>query len=290
MRGAVLALGILFLVHTAAAQATPDAAPSESARPEPSDQADESEQKARLKVAEEHVGKIDMRLAAGERDAVERIERPLLVYGDSARDNADGTLWAWGRKGRPLAVLETYYNTKSGGLRANAITLTGTRLVIAKTPAASGTLWQPRSAQIQPVAFPDAPAPSDRLAVRLRQAKELAQRLSAHEFWDPDNTRSELRLLIQPVHRYSDPEAKIHDGAVFVLAHGTNPEVLVLIEALGDSREASRWHYSLARLGSAELHMEIDGKEVWRQGRTPGVVGQPSDPYWLFMTRGDLRP
>jgi hypothetical protein len=66
--------------------------------------------------------------------------------------------------------------------------------------------------------------------------------------------------------------------------------VLVLIEALGDSLAASRWHYSLARLGSAELHVAIDGKEVWARGRTPGVVGRPVDPYWLFMTAAAPRP
>jgi hypothetical protein len=84
--------------------------------------------------------------------------------------------------------------------------------------------------------------------------------------------------------RYRDPAKKIHDGTVFVLAHGTNPEVILLIEAIGQKLEDSRWHYSLARLGSAELHVALDGAEIWEQGRTPGVIGQPSDPYWLFFS------
>jgi hypothetical protein len=251
---------------------------------EPAEQPDENDQKARLRAAEEHVAKIDVRLAGAGGDAVKRIERPLLIYGDSARNNADGTLWAWGDAGRPLAVLETYHHTKSGGMRVNVLTLTGSQLVVAKTPTTSATLWQPQQAQVEPAPFPDAPPPSERQTVRLRQLKEMARRLTAHEFWDPDNSRFELRLLVQPVHRYADPEAKLHDGAIFVLAHGTNPEVLVLIEAQGDSLETARWHYSLARVGSAELHVAIDGKEVWKRDRTPGVVGRPTDPYWLFMT------
>ena len=60
--------------------------------------------------------------------------------------------------------------------------------------------------------------------------------------------------------------------------------MILLIEALGEKLEAARWHYSLARLGSAELHVEIDGKEVWKRERTPGVVGKSSDPYWLFLS------
>jgi len=255
----------------------------------PADEPDEREQTARLRMAEVHVGKIEMRLVAGGREVVPRIERPLLLYGDSARDNADGTLWAWGTKGRPLALLETYESTKGGGGRANAITLTGTQLIIAKAPTTSATVWQPQQTQIEPIAFPDAPAPSDRETIRLRQMKDLARRMSAHEFWDPDNSRFELRLLVQPVHRYADPESKIHDGAMFVLAHGTNPEVIVLLEALGESLAASRWHYSLARLGSAELRLAIDDREVWRRDRTPGIVGRPTDPYWLFMTPSTTR-
>jgi hypothetical protein len=270
-------LSILSLVSVARAQETEKS----------TDETRNSEQQARLRAAEEHVGQIDMQVG---RERVKRVERPLLVYGDSARDNADGTLWAWGNSGRPLAVLETYFNTKAGGQRANAITLTGRDLVVAKTPTAGSTLWQPQQVQIEAVPFPDAPETSAKQAVRTRQLKELARRITAHEFWDPDNSRFELRLLVQPVHRYVDEDAQIHDGAMFVLAHGTNPEVLVLIEALGESIDTARWHCSLARLGSAEMHVAIDGKEVWTAGRTPGVVGKPTDPYWLFMTAPDKPP
>jgi hypothetical protein len=32
------------------------------------------------------------------------------------------------------------------------------------------------------------------------------------------------------------------------------------------------------------MHVSLDGKEVWTEPRTPGIVGQPGDPYWLFWT------
>ena len=69
------------------------------------------------------------------------------------------------------------------------------------------------------------------------------------------------------------------DAAVCVLAHGTNPEILVQLEAHGDINDA-RWKVSFSRLGSAELHVLPDGKEFWSAPRTPNVVGEPSDPYW----------
>lgn len=248
----------------------------------------DSDREMRLKQAETLVSNLEIRLAGG-RGEVARIDKPLLIFGDSARSNADGTLWGWGKQGRPLVVLETYRNTNEGGPRANAITLTSTEKVILKTPLFVQQ-WQPAKIQISPTTLPDAESPDEREAVRLRQLKEQARRFTAHEFWDPDNSRFELRLLVQPVHRYHDEKAKLWDGAIFVLAHGTNPEVLVLIEALGDSLDKARWHYSFARLGSAELHVEIDSREVWKQDRAPGVVGRPTDPYWLFMTRAEIAP
>ncbi|MCI0361340.1 MAG: hypothetical protein L0211_22890 [Planctomycetaceae bacterium] len=271
-----MALAVLLLVATALRAQ------------EPADPPTEKDRETRLKQAEAHVGALDLRLAEGG-DEVARIDKPLLVFGDSTRNNGDGTVWAWGREGRPLAVIETYRNTAEGGPRASALTLTSTDKVVLKAPFFVQE-WRPAKTQIVPTVLPGADAPSDREAVRLRQLKEQARRFTAHEFWDPDNSRFELRLLVQPVHRYRDEKAKLWDGAIFVLAHGTNPEVLVLIEALGESLERSRWHYSLARLGSAELHVEIDGQEVWKQDRAPNVVGRPTDPYWLFMTRVETIP
>jgi hypothetical protein len=253
---------------------TPDAAAQDGANQENDD---------RLKQAAAHMDRCQMRLAEEPNRVVSRSSQPLLTYGDSARQNKNGTLWAFGVEGRPLAFLELYQGNQKTPLWVHAVTLTGERRVTLATPA-SGE-WRPGSTQIEPTPVPVAPAPEDRPAARLRQMKEIARRFTAHEFWDPDNSRFELRLLVQPVHRYKEEAASILDGAAFVLAHGTNPEVILLIEAHGAQPDQSQWRYSLARLGSAELHVELDGREVWKRERTLGVVGQPGDPYWLFFSQ-----
>jgi hypothetical protein len=234
-----------------------------------------------LQLATEHMQQLQMRLAAGGEE-VELVDRPLLSYGDAARANKNGTLWAFGKQGRPQALLELYHGMEADAPWVHAVTLTGTDALKLQNP--SGVVWSPKSAQIAPAPFSGVANPDAKKTTRLRQMKDLARRFSAHEFWEPKNSRFELRLLVQPVLRYRDAGNKIHDAAVFVLAHGTNPEVILLIEALGANLEESRWHYSLARLGSAEMHVELDGSEVWKQDRTPGVVGQPVDPYWLFFS------
>ena len=113
--------------------------------------------------------------------------------------------------------------------------------------------------------------------------KELAQEFDAHEFWEPENTRYPLRCLPKPVHRYNDMNAGLLDGAVFLFAHGTNPEILMLVEAHVKDGEPAKWHCGFAPMGSAELHVTRNNKQTWTKTRAPGVVGRPSDPYWLFI-------
>lgn len=242
-----------------------------------------------LLAAREHMSEFTADSSAKGRDVpIDMLPNPLLTYGDAARNNEAGTLWAWGKSGRPVAFLELYRHVGQDQPWVHALTLTSPELIQLQGP--TGQRWTPKSSHF---ALKDVPGGrdvsealpvSDQPAVRLRQMKEISRRFAAHEFWDPNNSRFELRLLVQPVHRYHDEAIKLTDGAVFVLTHGTNPEVLVQIEAHADE-QPPRWKYSFARLGSAELHVLLDGQEVWRQPRTPGIVGQPVDPYWLLITR-----
>lgn len=238
-----------------------------------------------LRAATEYMRQMELREEMGQ-TLVERIERPLLTFGDKTRDNSSGTVWSWRKGGRSLAFLEVYRGADAQGRWTNAVTLTSQLLVTLKTP--NDVSWRPERAQITAQPIDDAPPPDRKANIRLRQMKELARRFTAHEFWDPNNSRFELRLLVQPALRYDASEAKVHDGAAFFLAHGTNPEIVLLLEAIGDDNTL-RWHFSAARLGSAELHLAFDGKEVWKQDRTPGVVGKPSDPYWIFMAEPQPR-
>ncbi|HUQ70307.1 MAG TPA: hypothetical protein VM165_12325 [Planctomycetaceae bacterium] len=218
--------------------------------------------------------------AAG-KSPVEMSRSPLLTFGDAARNNESGTLWMWGRGGRPLAMLELFRPSGENQSWVHAVTSTSPRL--GKLDDSAGHRWTPRTSHFSLAEMPDSGEVATTSQQRLRRMKELSRRFSAHQFWDQNNSRYELRLLVQPVHRYRDDDAHVLDGAVFVLAHGTNPEVLLQIEAQATDPQPV-WQYSLARLGSAEMHVQLDGREVWTVQRTPGVVGQPDDPYWLFVT------
>jgi hypothetical protein len=139
--------------------------------------------------------------------------------------------------------------------------------------------WSPDKPGVELKALPDAPTPATTEVERLRQMKGLAKRFSAHQ--SSQDSRSKLRLVTEPVHRYSSQKSGVLDGAVFAICHAMDPEVILLIEAPSDGSSRPVWHYGLARLTMAEFHVSFDSREVWQQPRAPRVTTR--DPYWLFV-------
>lgn len=213
---------------------------------------------------------------------IDLIEKPLLAFGDSARIQHRGTLWAWGTQGRPVAFLELFQQPQQEGMWVHSVTLSAEPTVTMETPI--HVRWTPQTMAFEPSQLAGSPPPAVKKTARLRQLKEAARRFGAHEFWDPGRSRYELRLLVQPVHRYVDQESKVLDGAVFVFAHGTNPECLLLIEAIGESFAEAHWQYALIRSSDAESHVELDGDEVWRRDRADLAAPDPESPYWTFFS------
>lgn len=250
--------------------------------PQPGDKPKALERSVRMEQMRELVGTVAVdAITEKGRTPAELVETPLMRYSDMSRGRLDGTLWVWGRTGRPAAIMELFTHVDGRGSWVHVIHSLSTGLVTAKI--GGGLRWSPRQPGLELKPLPGPPAPASKKAARLRQIKELARRFSAHQFWDPNNQRSQLPLLPQPVHRYEDPEAGLLDGAVFVFVHGTDTEIVLLIELLRRGASPPAWHYVLVRLGHAELHVSLDDREVWQQKRIAGTG--PTEPYHLFFRR-----
>ncbi|HUY92271.1 MAG TPA: hypothetical protein VMV10_26255 [Pirellulales bacterium] len=72
-------------------------------------------------------------------------------------------------------------------------------------------------------------------------------------------------MLPQPIDRYEDAAAGITDGAIFVFANGTNPEMGLVLECSG-----KEWSYGAFRLTSAALFAEFDGKRILELAKLSG--------------------
>jgi hypothetical protein len=249
---------------------------------QPAAEADEQHRREAGKV----VGAIEVEaLVVDKWVKVKRVEKPLLYYGDPTRNNDRGSVWAWGDKGRPVALLELFKGVKDQGTWSFTICNTSGGKV--RASRGGEPWWRENESATELKAIPGAPAPAGEAATRQRQLKQLAGKFAGHEFWDPNNSRFELRRLDRPLHTYRDEDAGLSDGALYTFANGTNPEIVLFVEARADTKDGGTpvWQFAVGRLAHAELHLEYDGKEVFGAPRGNRVAG-PDRPYWINVIEG----
>jgi hypothetical protein len=192
---------------------------------------------------------------------IKLVGEPVLRFSDPDRLHSDGTLWVWGDRGRPRAFSEVFLKDDNESVLYHGVTSTADGPLVGWKN--KRTIWSPRRAGISFAALPDAPEPPRSSRARRAQMKRLAKRFTAYEVF-PEDRRSELRLLMTPVYQYDDRETGIRDGGAFVFALGTNPELILLLEAHGADDADDRWNYAVARRGNAPLFVELDGEPVWQ--------------------------
>jgi len=264
-------------------------------KPESADAARFDAEKAAARAAD-HMHRLKLLCPGDPEKRLALVDRPLLAFGDSTRATSRGSLWTWSERGadrtRPVLFLELYQIGGFEGQWFHAISLASKPNVALDAPGAPR--WQPKTSDARFVPLDEAPEPTAKEAGRLRQLRDAARRFTAHEFWHPENSRHELRVLPQPIHRYSDPAERVQDGAVFAIVHGTNPEAVLLIEILDSSADsgsagsgsdgAGRWQYAVLRSSDAEGRIQLDGKEVAAWDRAVHTANGIRESYHVFIT------
>ena len=146
-------------------------------------------------------------------------------------------------------------------------------------------IWAPQAAGVEFKAVPKAPPPAKTAAERLRQMKALAEGFKGTMTgWMADNSDQEsLRLLPRPLHRYDlanvkAPDPKLVDGALFAYVQGTDPEIVLVLEAVGTAEKAE-WQYACVRATSGGLEMKLGDEVVWIAKKHP-VNRDPKLPHF----------
>jgi hypothetical protein len=238
---------------------------------------------ARLRAAQAIADRVTVETASpGAHQRLERVPEPIYRFDDPARRFTDGSIWAWGRSGRPAALLTMAKERAPAG----GFWWLGELTSLAPGPLAATAPrgeWTPPSAGFVMRKLPNAPAPGKDSVQRLRQMKDLVRQIKAYEYFAPDNQptaeRYELRLLPQQVHRYADPSSGLIDGGLFIISYGLNPELVLMVEARREGTALPAWTFGLARISIAEAHVEFAGKEIWSDRE---AMRGPRDPYWIF--------
>lgn len=249
------------------------------------EQLEAAELKSRLNSMASLIGAIQIREQIDGRDSeLECSAQPVTRFTDDARQFQDGSLWAFTRNQRPIALIKCSTKDSRSGRWWHACTSLSSNPL--QATQSGRIVWTPREPGIEYHAVPDSPPPASTSTRRRLQLRQLARRFSAHQFWNPDNQRFELRLSPRPVLVYSDETTGVIEGGLFVFTHGVTPALVVMIEAIGGPQTVS-WRYAIAKHGSAEFHVSLDGTGVYHSPRAAGVSGRPADPYYLFSSLAD---
>jgi hypothetical protein len=236
----------------------------------------------RLEFAQQSAAKYRFRLDRKNPPQVKLQPRPLLRWNNQIVREDDGMLFLWteGDKGRPVAaaqffLVETVWNHEFQSLSPH-----GFEARFAGEEAGRGS-WQPARAGVSLAMADNIESPAETPNQRLRQMKTIAERFTAAV--DPDgrfDSPEELRLLTTPIYRYSATDDGVLDGAIFVFAQGTNPEVMLLIEADTDK---SVWRYGFARMSCFHLRVRRDNQIVWQRDRAPVPTSDRASTYFFRL-------
>ena len=221
---------------------------------------DEALVQQRLELMRQRVQQFDVTSRAADIEFPSQLEStPIFRYDDPARGYVAAALWKLGAEGRPLAVVSTELQPKYNGrprIVYEYLSLTDESFSL-DSPDFS---WFPPKSAITFQPIPDSPRPSNSERLRLVQMRNEARRFAGHEIVSKE--RCELRLVPQPIDRYTPSAAERADGAIFILAFGTNPEALLFIES-----DDEQWHFAFGRMsGASRIVAHLKETEVWRVG------------------------
>lgn len=219
---------------------------------------------------------------------------PVFRWTQPVRGGDDGALFVWLDRGRVGAVGTIFAWPQADGLRVVQHEFHSFATTPIKAIWRGRNVWSPAKG-VDRTPVPDAPAPAESAAQRLRQMKAMAADFSGHSI-DPEDGRWELRLLSKPLYRYAlaskNPTRgafadEVLDGALFTLAQGTDPEVLLVIEATraGDDFQ---WQYCCGRFSDYRLTVQYRDKEVWSVG--PSGPANADEPYMWHVAERRPKP
>ncbi|MGE5194644.1 MAG: hypothetical protein ACM3U2_19300 [Deltaproteobacteria bacterium] len=226
---------------------------------------------------------VKMKSAAGYAE-VEIVDVPVLHYTNPAGETLDATIWAWGRRGRPVALASISQEKSNTGIEKWSCELLSLSDQPVRLAAKPGWMWAPAASGIEWKPVADAPAPGETPVVRGRQMRDIAHRCTAAGIHNDGRDVTELRLMERPLSRFTDPEHGLIDGVIYAFAGGTYPEVLLIVECRRESDGTSVWHHGFARMGADRLAVRLGEKVVWERPEIKRWIR--TEPY--FSTYGPL--
>jgi len=214
------------------------------------------------------------------------VPQPLHFYTNPVRMNDQhGAIFLWSEGGRPAVIgsIWSAMNRQNPAVRfvthewhslSEDTNVSATREnVILWTSGEPGVSWS---------RLENASAPAGSRPQRLVQMRSLARRYAGEIEVEGE---SDLRLMDRPLFRYAEPVQGALDGAIFVLAMATDPELLIWLEAR-PSEGQSAWHVAFARFGNKAMKVKEGDRTVW--SCPAGAPGYSRGKYYLHWRAEEM--
>jgi hypothetical protein len=219
-------------------------------------------------------------------EMLELRRQPVYAWTNPTRDGGQvGALFVWTRRDRPEAVGSIFSHPMAGGRRV-IHEFHSLSPVILYPERNIPIRWQPKSGAVLK-AVPGAPTPAESRPKRRLQMKSLAREFSAYSITPANGDRWELRLQTTPLVRYDAAGPDVLGGALFtfVTTAGTDPEIMLLIEAR-KTEQGWRWMFTPARFSDYSLYLLHKNRQIWAAVRGPQDTWE-SDRQHLYHARID---
>lgn len=209
-------------------------------------------------------------------------EEPIFKWSNPV-SGAEGAVFVWTSDGRPIALAKCHLNSRNAYHVETLISITDNR---PRMSEAGQVTWEPSQPGVKFETLDDLGAPAATEPLRLAQMRRAAREFRFVDNWGENATTEksewELRLMPAPLLRYSSASEKIIDGALFAFAQGTNPEALVLVEAVETANgriwraapsrltgyQVRGWHHDRLVLEVEKIQSPIRTASLFHRGRT----------------------
>jgi hypothetical protein len=223
-------------------------------------------------------------------DKLELQAESVLNWSNPVREGeTNGSVFVWTHDGRAAVVGTVFSHLVRGDPNQRVMahsfqSLSQEPLTGRRSGRTDG--WSLEGAGIRPQPIPGAAPPAASRAARLAQMRDLAREFSATTTLE--GVEQELRLLTQPLHRNEKSTDEVLDGSLFTFVTGTDPELMLVIEARPAAAGGKpAWHYAAGRFTDLSLKLRYKDAELWTHERGAPRDGQP-DPY--ISGRHELLP
>lgn len=250
----------------------------------------DEQRKRWMAVYSEEAAKYQMFRQSDRSEELKLVPKPLLTFTNPVRGrDQHGGAFVWTSDGRPevfgaiWSVISPENSTKRhlshelhslslGPIHSKHEPRTGLRGPVPN--------WSTNEAGIVRKDIPAAQAPAKSASLRMSQMRRMAQRFRAKIAAGQVDNQGSLRLLTQPLYRYQSKSHNVLDGGVFAFVMGTDPEIILVIEAV-ESREGHAWQFAAVPLSNLSMLLDYQEAEVWKCKRAKPYVDDR--PHFIYM-------